>query len=158
MDYSATVAPAFGFKYAFGIPDDWIRTRLMSASETLSPPLLQYKEETGYWYANITPLFSQYNSRDPLYGMNLGAWPASFTDYVSKRLARMTCSLITGKDDKLMGPQGLIKQEEKACTVAAANCAMNDPVGFSPTGSWARSRRGGVGLGGDNPSGGSLIG
>lgn len=155
MDPSSTIVPGFGFNYAFAIPKDWVRTRLLSASETLTPPLLQMKEENGLWFTNVTPIFVQYNSKDPLYGMDLGKWPASFTDYVSLRLARQACKRITGKADFLDGPQGLIRQEQKACTVAAANCAMNDPIGFAPRGRWVSSRRSGGG--GDNPSG-SLVG
>jgi hypothetical protein len=161
IDASDTVVPEFGFAYAFQIPDDWIRTRKLSAVETLDPPLLKYTEETGWWFANVTPLYVEYNSRDPQYGMNLGNWPASFTDYVGKRLARQACASIAG-DEKapglLQGPQGLIRQEEKAYKVAAANCAMNEAVGFPPTSSWIRARRG-SGMGGDTPpSSGSLIG
>lgn len=157
IDASATVTPAFGYKYAFTIPIDWIRTRKISTVETLNPPLTRVTEETGYWYADETPLYIQYNSRDPLYGLNLGIWPASFADYVALRLATQACNRITGKNDLLQGPQGLLKREEKAYKVAAANCAMNEAVGFAPTGSWVRSRRGGFGPGGDQPGGGSLL-
>jgi hypothetical protein len=160
IDASNTVTPGFGFLFAFVIPDDWIRTRSFSAVPTFDPPLIQMKEEAGYWYTNITPVFVQYNSNDPLYGMNLGEWPATFTDYVALRLALRTCKRITGKAELLDGPTGLVAQEKRAATVAAANCAMNDPVGFAPMSSWVRSRRGfAVGLpgpGGDSPTGGSL--
>jgi hypothetical protein len=161
IDASSTVVPAFGYLYAFTIPIDWIRTRKISGVETLDPPLLQYVEEAGYWYANITPIYVQYNSRDPLYGLNLGAWPASFTDYVALRLASQSCKRITGKKDLLEGPDGLLTQEKKAYMVASANCAMNEAIGFRPQGSWTRARRGFTpmlpGPGGDTPAGGSLI-
>lgn len=161
IDASTTVVPGFGFLYAFKIPDDWIRTRLLAAVPTLDPPLLQVAEETGYWYTNITPIYVQYNSSDPLYGLNLGAWPASFTDYVAKRLARKAASRIPGKAELLAGPDGLIKQEERAYKIASANCAMNEAVGFAPQSSWVRARRGFTtqipGPGGDNPSGSGLI-
>ena len=156
IDASTTLTPGFGYLYAFTIPDDWIRTRLLSASETFNPPLLDVKEEAGYWYANVTPIYVQYNSRAVLYGLDLGAWPASFADYVARRLARQACVRITGSSSMLQGPDGLIRQEQKACNVAAANCAMNEAVGFAPQGSWVRARRGGSGL--DRaPGSGSLI-
>jgi hypothetical protein len=156
IDASSLAVPTFGYLYAFKIPDDWIRTRLLSAVETFDPPLLQVKEETGYWYASITPIFVQYNSNHSLYGMNLGAWPASFTDYVSARLARKICARVTGSTKLLGGPDGLIKQEERAYKIASANCAMNEAVGFAPKSSWVRARRG-FGPGGDDPTGGSLV-
>ncbi len=97
IEASASVDPAFGYLYAHKIPDDWIRTRRLSAVATLDPPLLQVAEETGYWFTNITPIYVQYNSNNAQYGMDLGAWPESFTDYVSKRLARSACKRIVGR-------------------------------------------------------------
>jgi hypothetical protein len=161
MDADATVTPQFGFLQAFKIPDDWIRTRLLSAVPTFSPPLIQVAEEAGYWYANLAPIYVQYNSNDPQYGMNTALWPASFVDYVQLRLARQACKRITGSDKLLLGGEGLIAQETRAYKIAAANCAMNDPVGFAPQSSWVRARRGFTaqmpGPGGDSPTGGSLI-
>ena len=70
IDASSTVTPAFGFKFAFTIPNDWVRTRWVSTTPELQPPLNDYREETGYWFADFTPLFITYTSSDPLYGMN----------------------------------------------------------------------------------------
>ncbi len=159
IDASTTIAPAFDWQYAFEIPDDWIRTRMISAVETFTEPLLNISEQTGCWWANLTPIYVQYNSNDPNYGMNLGAWPASFVDYVSLRLARQSCKRILGAVDGtklLMGPQGLIKQEEKGYKIASANCAMNEAVGFAPTSKWIRSRRGFLSTG-DDPTGPTLV-
>ena len=154
IDASSTITPAFGFNCAFTIPNDWIRTVLVSADAGMAMPLNQYKEETGYWFANATPLFISYTSDDPLYGMNLGAWPSSFEDYVSLRLAVQSCSRITGKSDLLKGPQGLLAREKDAYKLASANCAMNNAVGFAPVSSWVRARRNFANVpapGGDNP-------
>lgn len=161
IDSSSTITPGFGYNYAFRIPNDWIRTRRLSSSPTLEPPLVQVAEEAGYWYTNVTPIYVQYNSNDPLYGLNLGNWPASFTDYVAKHFAVTAAPRIPGKAELLAGPDGLIRREEKAYKVAAANCAMNEAIGFAPQGAWSRSRRGWMsgmpGPGGDEPSGGGLI-
>jgi hypothetical protein len=161
IDASTTLTPLFGYLYAFKIPNDWIRTRKLSAVQTLDPPLIDVAEETGYWYSNITPIFVQYNSNDPLYGMNLGAWPQSFADYVALWLAVKACKRVTGSVEALNGPDGLLKRQEKAYKIAAANCAMNEAIGFAPQSSWVRARRGFMpmmpGPGGDEPTGGSLI-
>ena len=155
IDASTTIVPAFGYSFAFTIPNDWIRTLWVSTQPQMQPPLNDYKEETGCWFANFTPLFISYSSNDPLYGMNLGAWPSSFEDYVSLRLAGKACGRITGKSDLLNGPTGILKREEKACKIAAANCAMNDAVGFAPVSSWVRARRtfGNIPPTGDTPGG-----
>jgi hypothetical protein len=156
-DNSSTTTPAFGFTFAFVIPPDWVRTVIVSNQPALDPPLNQYKEEGGFWYANFSPLFIKYNSSDPQYGMNLGAWPASFAEYVMSRLARQACRNITGKNELLAGPQGLIAEEERAYKIANANCAMNEAAGYPPECTWVKSRRYGPSqLYGDQP-GSSLM-
>lgn len=144
MDASDTVTPEFGFLFAFVLPTDWLRTVTMSASQTLSPPFFDNDAtiETGYVYTNWTPIYLQYVSNDALYGLNLGAWPAAFTDFVAKRLARQACVAITGKRDMLGGPEGLIEVERKARLNARSKDAMNLPVKFAPTQTWVRARRG----------------
>jgi hypothetical protein len=159
IDASSSVVPGFGFNFAFTIPSDWIRTLKVADEPSLTTPLNNFKEETGYWFANATPLFISYSSNDPLYGNNLGKWPASYEDYVALRLAHMACKRITGKDDLLKGKDGIIDQETKAYKICSANCSMNEAVGFPPTSSWIRAR-GGFGRstapGGDNPGSGLM--
>lgn len=142
IDASSTLVPGFGWKYAFSIPNDWVRTYQVSMVETFTPPLWEYGEEAGYLYANNTPLYLAYISNDPLYGLNLGAWSDFFADYVALRLATQACMKITNKRDLLAGPDGLINEEKRARLRAASMDAMNDPPGQMPTGTWARSRRG----------------
>jgi hypothetical protein len=142
IDASTTMIPSFGWKYAFNIPEDRVRNYLISTVETLILPLWDYAEEAGYLYANFTPIFLVYISNDAEYGMNLGAWTQSFTDYVALNLAVRACNRLSEKADLLAGPDGLIKREKQARLVAASMDAMNDPPGQMPTGTWSRSRRG----------------
>jgi hypothetical protein len=142
IDASSTTEPAFGFTQAFKVPDDWIRTDEMSAFEQLSPPLIDVRLEAGYWYANITPIYLSYVSSDPLYGMNIGAWPNTFVDFVALELACKSCKRITGKTELLESPKGLLVQRRGAMRKAVGNDAQNDPIKFPPMGSWAASRRG----------------
>lgn len=159
IDASSTTEPAFGFTQAFRIPTDWIRTDEMSASEDLQPPLTDVRTEAGYWYANITPLFISYVSSDPLYGLNLGAWPESFAEYVGLELARKACKRITGSDKLLQGTDGLNSETRRAKRNALGNDAQNDPVKFPPQGTWVSSRRGRNPTGGrDGGNSSSLIG
>jgi hypothetical protein len=156
IDASTTTEPAFGFTQAFRIPDDWIRTDEMSAFEQLSPPLIDVRNEAGYWYANVTPIYLSYVSSDPLYGLNIGVWPASFVDYVALELACKGCKRITGKGDLLDGPRGLLAQTRMAMRDAKGNDAMNDPIKFPPMGSWASARRGFRNGGRDDPGSNGL--
>lgn len=161
MDASTTVVPTFGFLYAFKMPDDWVRTRKISAVPSFAQPLLQVAEEAGYWYANLAPIYVQYNSIDPLYGLDMGRWPESFADYVALRLASRSCQKVKGNDDLLKGPNGLLEREKDAYKIASSICAMNEAIGFAPMSPWVRARRGFSptlpGPGGDSPTGGSLI-
>lgn len=142
IDASTTITPQFGWAYAFTQPADWKRTILVSTVETFTPPLLDYQEESGYWYCDWTPIFVRYISSDNLYGMNLGRWPAHFAAFVGLKLAEYSCRRITGSNDLLQGPDGISRRCYKAKIKAKSNDAMNDPPGQLPTGTWARSRRG----------------
>jgi hypothetical protein len=71
---------------------------------TLDPPLLQVSEETGYWYTNITPIYVQYNSNDPLYGMDLGKWPAELRRLCRAAPGAKACKRVTGSSELLKGP------------------------------------------------------
>jgi len=145
IDASVTIIPAFGFNNAFGYPTDWIRTQIVSTSPNLDPPLLQYRDENNFIYANATPIYLSYISADPQYGLNIGLWPENFVDYVALRLARQACLRIT--NDKEL-KESLIKQEDKARRNAKASDAENDPPGMPPVPFWARARRGAFGPGG----------
>lgn len=145
IDASTTVTPGFGWNDAFKIPDDWVRTVMVSTAPQLDPPLLQYAEEAGYLYANATPLFVSYVSNDPLYGMDLGKWPVNFTSYVEYRLAKVACQRLPGKKDLF---DDLAAQEKRARREAKGIDAMNDPPGLPPVPFLVRARRGAFGPGG----------
>jgi hypothetical protein len=144
IDADSSGTPAFGYNNRFVIPNDWVRTTLVSSLPGMDPPLQDYEEQTGYWYAQVTPLYVDYISNDPQYGMNLGAWPESFNDYVVKRLARKACLRLTQDQAAL---RDLVKEEDRARRVAKANDALNDPPTRPPMGWWARSRRGNISWG-----------
>src|SRR4051812_14344590 len=57
IDASTSVSPPFNFTHAFAKPTDWVRTVKLSASPTFDPPLRQFEEERGFWYADGTPLY-----------------------------------------------------------------------------------------------------
>lgn len=145
QDADTTVTPQFGFNNAFPYPSDWIRTQIVSTSPQLDPPLLQYRDEGGYIFANFTPLYHAYISSDNKYGMNIAQWPERFVDFVGLRLARYACLRIT--NDKELREQ-LKKDEDKARRTAKAEEAMNDPPGLPPVPMWVRARRGAFGPGG----------
>lgn len=138
IDASGSIAPQFGFTYAFQKPDDWVRTYIISPTECLDLWPSRFNDEAGIWYAEVNPLWARYISNDPAYGMNLGNWPETFGNYVSCRLALQTCpSISSGSSEKL---DMIAKAERRAKIDARAKDAMNEPPGFPPMGTWAQSR------------------
>ena len=136
VDSSASVVPTFGYQFAFTKPSDLRRVHSVSANETMDPPLLEYVDETNYWYANSDPLFVRYISDDLAYGGDLSLWPETYANYVAHRLAFRTCNRITGK-----APGDDIRVDlKRALSDARSKDAMDEPPGFPPKGSWVRSR------------------
>lgn len=158
IEATTAFVPQFGYNNAFQFPSDFVRVVQLSTSPQIDPPLTQYREEAGYWYANSTPLYARYISNDPMYGLNMGGWPQVFVDFVELRLAVKACYRITGSRELLAGADGLIKREERAKRVAKGTIAMDDPAGLPPVPFWVRARRGayagGVFIGSTGGSGG----
>lgn len=140
LDSSASIEPQFGYQHAFTKPTDWVRTYLVSSSETLVPQLDQgqFNEEAGIWYANSDPIYAKYVSNDTAYGMDLSLWPRSFAEYVEWQLASKVSLRVRGKE--------LSDKEElklrRAKRAAMSKDAMNEGAIFPPMGSWAQSRLG----------------
>ena len=137
LDYSPSVTPSFGLRYAFRKPDDWIRTYQMSLDEYLKIPFNGFTEDNGYWFADTTPMYCKYVSSDAEYGYNMGRWPESFTEYVARHLVVRVAPSINGSS---AGLADFVALEKKAFNHAAGVDAMNGPAGFIPFGSWVRSR------------------
>lgn len=140
IEEDASVEPAFGYTSAFLIPSDWVRTDAVSRSPFFIPPLTNYSQEQGYWYADGTPLYVRYVSNDTDYGLDLASWPQTFTRYVEAHIACEICERITQNASKL---KELRELEKRRCYDARVKDASNESVRFKPTGSWVSSRLGG---------------
>lgn len=138
IDYDASVTVVFGYAYAFSKPTDWIRTTGLGSSEFIDDaPLQRYVDDQTGWYADITPIFVRYVSNDVLYGLNLGAWPQSYTRYVELALADRICERVTQNASK---KQYLEKQVKIAKRNALNKDAMRDASRMQRPGSFVRSR------------------
>lgn len=139
VDYDATITPDFGYPYAFAHPSDWKRTVEVSGDEFFNGPLTDYRDEAGYWFANLTTIFVRYVSNDVSYGANLALWPETFR--------RFLCAYMAGEIiDKLSQAQTrrveILRQLRERRADALAKDAMNDPTKFYPQGSWSGARMG----------------
>ena len=139
IDASAT-EPAFGYTFAFDKPNDLIRTAGVCEDEYLNVPLTNMLEETGFWFANIDPIYVRYISNADTYGNDFTRWPTTFAKFVAAYLASEAVLTLTQSADKQKTIFALMSQRLKD---ARSKDAMNDPTAFMPQGSWSASRRGG---------------
>ena len=143
VDSSAALAPALGYTYAFEQPTDWIRTAQVSADENFTRPLDDFSEEGGnIWYAFVDPIYVQYVSDDAGYGLDIGAWPETFTEYVGCHLAVRVAKRLTAAGAADLAE--LRKEEKRLRIDARAKDAMNQVAGRMPAGTWVTSRGGGA--------------
>lgn len=134
---SISIEPDFGLRYAFEKPSDYIRTAGMYTDEYMESPLLRYKDEAGYWFADVDVIYIAYISNSSSYGANFALWPQTFVKYCQAELADRVKELITGND----GKYDRIKKALKAAkTDARSKDVTNDAPRFAPAGSWVRAR------------------
>lgn len=155
LTYNPDVTPAFGHRYAFDKPTDFVRLVGVYSDEFCRVPLLQYQEEAGQWYASLQDIYIEFVSTDVAYGNNLSNWPESFADYVAGNAALRASGRIQGNaTDK----DALKRDVDALLKAALSKDAMEGPTKFLPEGSWASARRGGVGPSRDRGNRGTLIG
>lgn len=139
IEYDPGIDPDFGYQRVFVKPSDWCRSAVVSAHEFLSPPLLDYhfKDEGGFWFADIDTLFISMVSDGEDYGGNLGIWTESFSRYFEAYLASEIAWKLTRDKDTVAG----IK-EEMALRLkgAVSKDAMDSGTSVPPEGSWNSSR------------------
>lgn len=137
LDYSPSVEPDFGYARAFDIPDDHLRLGGVFSDETMLAPLLDYREEAGYWLANLDTIYVRYVSNDSQFGGDYSLWPQTFVKFVEAHLASEVAMPLTQNRTKMDDMLGL---REKALRDALSKDAMQDPTRIPPKGSWVRAR------------------
>lgn len=149
------ISPNFGEAEIIAKPTDWVRTMKVSLDDRFAIPYLRYTDEIDYWASEDTPLYIQYVSNNASYGLNLTAWPRSFTRYVELELALRINQRLTQSNADYMR---LEKDRDRAKRNALNKDAMNEPTQFPPSGSWTSARGGGGQSRRDRGNRSSLIG
>lgn len=139
LSYDTDVTPTFGPNRAFSKPTDLVRLYALSTDEYLRNPLLDFREEAGYWYATFDTLYLSYVSNDASYGGGLSSWPALFTIYVEYWLACQVAKRLNPE----INLDELKKERDDALAEALAKDAIAKPVSFPPAGNWVRARANG---------------
>jgi len=140
---NTSVTPAFGYEYAHDEPSDFVRRYVVSASDTLEPPLdyltsnNPYLMEGGYIWANVSPIYLRYVSNDSNYGLDLTKWPEVLTEAASLELAYRICPKLTGSAE-------LQKEldERRVAALGKANQleSLQQPTQTARPGRWVSSR------------------
>lgn len=138
VDYTPSIEPSFGYRYAFTQPEDMVNVAAVCSDEFFNSPLTQYVDERGYWYADLQTIYVKYVSNHASYGADLSLWPQTFGDLVSADLAREIVGGLTNGD-----PDDVEKKYAKRLKTALSKDAMRKPTAFPPTGSWVSARLGG---------------
>lgn len=140
ISYNPSITPAFGYKYVFDKPTDWVRTSALCADADFYIPLIDARDKGSYWHAHIDTIYVEYISIDDEYGNDMSLWPRSFEKVMVAYLAKETCEKITQSRVKKADME-LIYQSRllNASTKDAFNQSTKRPA----PGGWVRSRAGG---------------
>lgn len=156
IDHDVDVEPQFGLLYAFTKPDDWVRTSAFCSDERFQVPLRDCKDEVGFWYSDVDPVYVRYVSKDSGFGLDFSLWPPSFIKFVHAHFANEIILDLTSDKEKV----ALVEVKRKKAVREALNRdAMNEPSQKPPPGSWVGARFGrGTPGSNDGGSSGRLIG
>lgn len=154
FDENNSVEPAFGMRYGYERPDDYVKMSAFCSDEYLLSPV-DYRDYNQVWYTDIAPIYMSYVSIHEDFGRNLSLWTARFTEFAAAHLAWLTSMRITESADKRAEMFALRKQ----MLLEAGNLdAMDGPEKRLPAGDWLRSRLGSRGSYHDRGSRSRLIG
>jgi hypothetical protein len=138
IDYTPSIEPEFGYRYAFSQPTDMIRPIAICTDEYFRDPLLNYSDERRYWYCDLETIYVRWVSNGENYGADLSLWSERFGKFVEAYLANEIVANLT-QDKDIIGYVGKVFDETKRD--ARSLDAMNKPTVFLPEGGWAASRR-----------------
>lgn len=138
LGYDTSIAPTWGLRRAYQKPSDWVLTCGVCSDEFFNVPLTKYKDEAGIIYADIDIIFVRYISNASTYGGNLGAWPQSFSEYVSSYLASKVILKLSNSDDEEKKILAIMKDR---LLTAKNKSAMAEGTQFMAQGTWSRSRQ-----------------
>jgi hypothetical protein len=154
LTFSPDITPAFGYRYAFDVPEDWVRTVGLASDEYFTAPLLQIAMEGEYWFADLDTIYLRYVSDDAAFGGDLSLWPETFTQFAAAHLAEEVVGALTASEAK---GERIKRDVRRLLTDARSKDALNESAVFLPVGGWTRARRGST-SGGERGSRSGLTG
>jgi len=142
IDYEAAIEPDFGYAHAFTKPGDFLRLVQIGTNGEFKPPLNQYEDERGYWWAEYETIYVRYVSNDEDYGGDLSLWTPAFAKFFALYMAAEIAPRLTGAKVDM---ERMERRLRMARTEARSLDAMEEPTRFAPEGRWTQARVGGNG-------------
>lgn len=139
IDAAISITPVFGYLNAFEKPTDLVRLTSIAHNEFFHNPMnhQQYKDEGGYWVANVPTVWVRYVSDAANKGFNDAGWSQSFFEALSWKMALEAALRGTESGGKVeMMERGL----EKAMSRAQGLDGLQEGSKSRPTGSWVAAR------------------
>ena len=137
---SVTEVPTEGLRYAYELPEDFIRTNEIAGDEYFSSPVFDIHQRNNHLYVDLNPLYLRYTSRSVTRGFNYAEWPESFTIYVTLYLATLAAPFLAPdrKAELITAPGNVGLAQAKLN--ALGKDAVEGPTEFLPQGRWSGSR------------------
>jgi hypothetical protein len=136
LDYEPSITPEFGYRYAFEIPEDWLRTAALCSDEYFRATIRSYQISEGHWWCDLEQIYVRYMSNGDLYGLDYSLWPENFTRYVESFLAFQACNSTTYADKRKTVEDDM----DRLLSAAKASDAMEQPSPPQSRGSWSSAR------------------
>ena len=138
-DYTPSIEPPFGYRYAFQLPIDMVRMVAIASDEYFKNVLTEYAPEANFIFSDLESLYIKYISNDNAYGNNMALWTPSFINFAALALAYEAAPRITNNK---ANTADILAKMQSALLDAQAKNGMARPTTYFPTGDWVSSRRG----------------
>ena len=137
MTADPDIIPAFGLRYGFGKPTDFVRLAQFSTDAYGLEEDRSFKLEGNVFYTNNQTIYLGWVSDDSAYGGDLGKKSALYARAWGAWLAELACISIT-KDQNL--ETKIMRKRELYVSEAKRADARDERVKEKPMGTWIMSR------------------
>ncbi len=137
---SDTAIPQFGYRYAYELPDDYLRTLRISDNEYLEPDLKYYEPEGDHIFTDVNPLYLRYVSNHYAYGGDPGKWKPTFARAFEYELAWRAGPQIASLSST--DREEIRKERKRMLTEAKSKDGANQPMVIRRPGQLVTARAG----------------
>lgn len=142
LDYDPSIAPDFGYRKAFSLPDDLVQIANVASDEYFNEPLRAYQKEGQELYCDLETIYIRFVSDDDTFGFDYSLWPESFREYVEAYFA----SKIIRKFGTRERITDICDPKKGVLAIARKNAKNKDlqtqPTRFRAQGGWTKARGG----------------